>query len=190
MVVPWSRLVAINLIAEYGLATSAIAKGFSGYFGSLFGFQEDALRYRVNDFIDLDILSPLIILLLCTVLAWGIKQSAVSQNCIAISNLVTVVIVLGASIPFFNSDNLSPFIPKEFGLQGIFRASSIVFFSYLGFDAVATAAEEVRNPKRDVPIGIVGSILVCAFLFMGMSLGIVGMRRYGVIQSSGTLQQP
>lgn len=173
-----TRIAAINLAAEYALAASAIAKGFTSYFASIIGQKHGFLTIPISDIFEIDLLSFVIIVLLSLVLIWGIKQSSRVQNCIAMVNLITILVVLGATFPFFNSANMSPFIPKEFGYRGVFHAASVVFFSYLGFDTVATAAEEVKNPKKDVPIGIVGSIFISGFLFMAMALGIVGMRRY------------
>ena len=90
-------------------------------------------------------------------------------------NLLTIAIILAAGFPNTNDGNWHPFVPN--GLDGVFRASSIVFFSYIGFDGVATAAEEVKNPQRDLPIGIVGSLFIATILYVLMSLGITGMQK-------------
>lgn len=171
-------IAAINLIAEYSLASSTVAKGLAGYLATLFQMDSNALIYRVNHYFVIDVPAVILIVAIGLLLAKGIRESSTFQNCISAVNLLTVLVVLVAAFPFFKPDHFTPFLPAEFGLRGLYQASSIVFFSYIGFDGVATAAEEVKNPKRDLPIGIVGSILVCTVLFMGMSTAIVGMVDY------------
>ncbi|GMH36653.1 hypothetical protein BSKO_04526 [Bryopsis sp. KO-2023] len=182
-------IAAINLIAEYSLSSSTVAKGIAGYFASLCGLKTNAFIIEMNDYIVIDIPAIILIILICLLLAKGVRESSTFQNCISAVNLLTVFIVIGAAIPFFKADNLSPFLPPEFGYRGMFHASSIVFFSYIGFDGVATAAEEVKNPKRDLPFGIIGSISVCTVLFMAMGLSVVGMVKYNLIDENAPFSE-
>ena len=90
--------------------------------------------------------------------------------------LAAIVAFVIAAAPHANPDNLSPFTP--FGIRGVFSGASIVFFSYMGFDAVATSAEECKNPSRDLPIGIISSIAICMALYIAVSLALTAAVNY------------
>src|SRR4029079_18769835 len=114
----------------------------------------------------------------------GIRQSA-SVNGVVVAIKVTIVILVIAFGAFFvNTDNWHPYIPAntgtfgEFGISGILRASGIIFFAYIGFDAVSTAAQEAKNPQRDMPIGILGSLIICTVLYILMSAVLTGLVPY------------
>lgn len=168
---------AINLVMEYTLSCSSVSKGFTSYFATLLGLRADAFIITFDEapYIILDIGAFLLIAVLTIILVVGIKESAMFNNVVTGINVFTIVFILCFTFPFFKAENLTPFSP--FGTKGMFHAASVVFFSYVGFDAVATMAEEVRNPKRDLPIGIVGSMLICTAMYGGMSLAIVGVMR-------------
>jgi APA family basic amino acid/polyamine antiporter len=98
--------------------------------------------------------------------------------------LTIVVLVIAFGLPLIKSVNLTPFIPPntgtwgEFGWSGVFRATGVIFFAYIGFDAVSVAAQEARNPQRDMPIGILGSLILCTVLYILMSLTMTGLASY------------
>lgn len=123
-------------------------------------------------------------LLMTTLLVIGIKESARFNNVIVIVKLVIVLLVIGFGFMYVNRANWHPFIPPntgkfgEFGWSGVGRAAGVVFFAYIGFDAVSTAAQEAKNPQRDMPIGILGSLAICTVLYILMALVMTGLANY------------
>lgn len=122
-----------------------------------------------------------IIFIVTTLLVIGIKESATVNNFIVIIKVAVVLLFIGGAIRAINSANWQPFIPPSageghFGWPGILTGAGIVFFAYIGFDAVSTAAQEAKNPQRDMPIGIIGSLLICTVLYIlvsGIATGVV-----------------
>lgn len=171
------RLTAINLVLEYTLSCSGVSKGVSGYLATLLGLQSDALiiKFESCPYIILDFGALIVTALLTLLLVIGIKESSMFNNVVTGINVFTILFVIFFSMPFFKTENLTPFLP--FGVKGMFHGASVVFFSYVGFDTVATVAEEVKNPKRNLPIGIVGSIFACTAMYVAMALSIVGLMR-------------
>jgi APA family basic amino acid/polyamine antiporter len=114
----------------------------------------------------------------------GIKQSATVNGIVVAIKVTVVVAVIAFGAFYINPDNWHPYIPEntgkfgEYGISGILRASGIIFFAYIGFDAVSTAAQEAKNPQRDMPIGILGSLLICTLLYILMSAVLTGLVPY------------
>jgi APA family basic amino acid/polyamine antiporter len=184
------------LLLEYGLAASVVAVGWSGYVVSLLadigihvpaaltgpaGYPKElADGTTITTVFNLP--AFLICLLLALLLVVGVSESAKVNNLIVAIKVTVLVafIVVGGFLIMQNYDafapNWQPFIPEptgekgEFGWSGILRAASIVFFAYIGFEAVSTAAQEAKNPKRDMPIGIIGSLLVCTVIYILVSI--------------------
>ncbi|MEA3246280.1 MAG: amino acid permease [Gemmatimonadota bacterium] len=125
-----------------------------------------------------------LILFLTVLLVRGIKESATFNNIAVIIKTSIVVLVIVFGLMYVNTANWSPFIPPnageygKFGFSGIVRGSAVVFFAYIGFDAVSTAAQETRNPQRDLPIGILASLAVCTVLYILMALVMTGLVPY------------
>lgn len=123
-------------------------------------------------------------LLLTTLLVIGIRESARFNNIIVIVKVAIVLAVIGFGIRYINTANWSPFIPQNtgefghFGWSGILRGAGVIFFAYIGFDAVSTAAQEAKNPQRDLPIGILGSLVVCTILYILMAAVMTGIAHY------------
>ena len=123
-------------------------------------------------------------LLMTALLVIGIKESARFNNVIVIVKVIIVLLVIGFGFMYVNRANWHPFIPPntghfgDFGWSGVLRAAGVVFFAYIGFDAVSTAAQEAKNPQRDMPIGILGSLLVCTVLYILMALVMTGLAHY------------
>jgi APA family basic amino acid/polyamine antiporter len=126
----------------------------------------------------------LIVTLLTALLVKGIRESAIFNAVIVIVKVSVILAVIGFGIAFVNSANWTPFVPPntgkfgEFGWSGVVRGAAVVFFAYLGFDAVSTAAQESRNPQRDMPIGILGSLVICTVLYILVTLVITGVVNY------------
>ena len=126
---------------EYTLSSAAVARGFSAYLATLVG--QSPTFFIVNaGRLDLDFLALALVAALSSVLAWGTKQSSRFNIGVTCVNLIVIVFVVCAGMPYAMGDNFIPFAP--FGARGVFSAASVVFFSFIGFDTVATAAEEVR----------------------------------------------
>jgi APA family basic amino acid/polyamine antiporter len=129
---------------------------------------------------------PAIVLigLMTTLLVIGIKESARFNNFIVILKIAIVLLVIGFGFMYVNQANWHPFIPPNtgeyghYGWSGIVRGAAVVFFAYIGFDAVSTAAQEAKNPQRDMPIGMLGSLAICTVLYILMSLVMTGLANY------------
>ena len=125
-----------------------------------------------------------IIALVTLILVIGIKESATINAAIVVLKLAIIVTVIGVGACYVNADNWHPFVPAntgetgKFGWTGVLRASGVIFFAYIGFDAVSTAAQEAKNPKRDMPIGILGSLVLCTILYILVSLVLTGVVHY------------
>ncbi len=126
----------------------------------------------------------LLIGLMSTLLVIGIKESANFNNVIVIVKVLIVFLVIGFGFMYVNQSNWHPFIPANtgeyghYGWSGIVRGAAVVFFAYIGFDAVSTAAQEAKNPQRDMPIGILGSLAICTVLYILMALVMTGLANY------------
>jgi APA family basic amino acid/polyamine antiporter len=187
-----------NLVLEYLAAASTVAVGWSGYFVQLlsqFGipiprvFAVAPLAMPSLTEVSftgavLNLPAMLVIALATTMLVIGIKASAHFNGVMVAIKLAIVVLVIAFGLPLIMPDNLEPFVPPntgtwgEFGWSGVFRATGVIFFAYIGFDAVSVAAQEARNPQRDMPVGILGSLLICTVLYILMSLTMTGLANY------------
>ncbi|SDN38754.1 basic amino acid/polyamine antiporter, APA family [Fictibacillus solisalsi] len=172
-------LIGWDLMLEYLLATSAVATGWSAYFQSLiagFGLHLPAALASApgtgkGGIINLP--AVIIILIITTLLSRGIRESARVNNIMVFIKLAVIILFIVAGIGYVKPDNWTPFMP--FGFQGIVAGAATVFFAYIGFDAVATAAEEVKRPQRDLPLGIIWSLAICTALYIIVSLVLTGM---------------
>ena len=126
----------------------------------------------------------LLLVLVSTLLVIGIKESTRFNNIIVVVKLAIVLLVIGFGFKYINTANWHPFVPPNtgefgaFGWSGVLRASGVVFFAYIGFDAVSTAAGEAKNPQKDMPIGMLASLAICTVLYIAMALTITGMVSY------------
>lgn len=163
-------MLANNITIDEIRANPAMAKlveGFDAYAGApnIFG-----LRIIMD-------LPALVINILITALVYrGIKESRNASNLMVIVKIVIVLLVIFVGAFYVNTDNWSPFAPN--GVQGLLKGISAVFFAYIGFDAISTTAEECRNPQRDMPRGILYSIIICTILYVAIALVITGMVKY------------
>ena len=116
----------------------------------------------------------------------GITQSATANAIIVSIKVLVILLLLGFGAQYVDTQNWLPFVPENqggdrFGWEGVLRGASIVFFAYIGFDAVSTAAQEVKNPQRDMPIGILGSLFLCTLIYIAVSAVLTGMVPYTVL---------
>jgi basic amino acid/polyamine antiporter, APA family len=171
-----------DLILEYGVASSAVASGWSGYFqGLLGGFGIHLPKvltsaYNPADGTFIDLPAILIILFITFLLTQGIKKSAKFNTIMVIIKIAVVLLFIAVGVWYVEPSNWTPFMP--FGFDGVTTGAATVFFAYIGFDAVSTAAEEVKNPKRDMPIGIIASLAVCTVLYIVVSAILTGIVPY------------
>ncbi|HEY7681858.1 MAG TPA: amino acid permease [Gemmatimonadales bacterium] len=125
-----------------------------------------------------------LIVLISALLVIGIKESARFNNVIVVVKVTIVLLVIGFGFKHVNAENWHPFIPPNtgefghFGYSGILRGAAVIFFAYIGFDAVSTAAQEAKNPQRDLPKGILGSLAICTILYILMALVMTGVAHY------------
>ncbi len=139
----------------------------------------------VNGIINLP--AVLLIMALTTLLVRGVQESATFNNVMVFVKLAIVVLVIVCGFFFVKKSNWTPFIPPntgewgKFGVSGVLRGASVVFFAYIGFDAVSTAAQEAKNPQRDLPIGMIASLLICTVLYILMSLVMTGLAPYALL---------
>lgn len=147
-------------------------------------FSEHFFLVSTNTIINLP---AILIVTALTMLCYrGITQSTFVNSIIVAIKVTVILLFLAFAFRFINPSNWHPFIPPEegpgrFGTSGIFRAAVLVFFSYVGFDAVSTAAGEAKNPQRDMPIGILGSLLICTVLYIAMALTLTGIAPYQML---------
>ena len=184
-------IIGWDLILEYALTTSTVAIGWSGYFGKvleLIGVHlPQALTNAPLDGGIANVPAMVIVLLLSVVLSIGVSESARFNSVMVLIKLVTIAVFIAVALPHVNPANWTPFVPPQsidsagqshFGYSGILTGASLIFFAYIGFDAVSTAAEETVNPQRNLPIGILGSLLICTVLYIVVSGILTGVVHY------------
>lgn len=185
-----------NLVLEYIFGASLVAVGWSGYVVSFlkdFGIVIPAelcnapLTFKggwIATGAILNLPSVFIVTLITTILVFGIRESVRFNNIIVVIKIAVILLFIGFGISFINPENYVPFIPENtgepghFGWSGIFRAAGIIFLAFVGFDAVSTVAQESKNPQRDMPIGILGSLVIVTILYISVSLVLTGMVNY------------
>ena len=173
-------IVGWNLVLEYTVTCSTVASGWSGYVVGLLasgGIDLPATFTKVPEDGGLINLPAIFItMFLCILLVRGTKETVMINRILVFVKLAVIAIFFVIATPHVDPTNWDPFLP--FGYQGIASGAAIVFFAYIGFDAVATSAEEAKNPSRDLPIGILGSLFVCAILYFFVALVLTGIVPY------------
>ena len=180
------------LILEYAVATATVSIGWSGYLASILdGFFGVALPAAFTSAPDeggiANVPAMLIVLTLAGLLSWGVKESARFNGVMVFVKLATILAFIAIAGQHVNVDNWTPFIPERvidadghghYGLMGITTAAALIFFAYIGFDAVSTAGEECVKPQRDLPIGILASLGICTILYIIVSGILTGVVPY------------
>jgi APA family basic amino acid/polyamine antiporter len=209
-------IIGWDLILEFALAAAVVSVGWSGYAASLLDTLGLTLPAAIvsppgKDGGIVNVPAILLVLAVTTVLVLGVKISSRINAVVVAIKVSVVLLVIIAGLFFVKADNYTPFIPESqptgavegakaplmqvlfgiepvsFGWLGIFAAIAIVFFAYIGFDIVATTAEEARNPQRDMPIGLLGSLAITALLYAAVSLVVVGMQHYSELSEEAPL---
>ncbi|MDR2475961.1 MAG: amino acid permease [Bacteroidales bacterium] len=194
----WAWFIGWTLILEYLFACSSVAVGWSGYMTSLlqgWGYAIpphlsvatfDHLKSGEWVFTGSIINFPavFIIAIISAFLIGGIKQSAFINNIIVVIKVCVILLFIGFGISYIDTANWTPYIPEnagefgQYGWSGVLRGAGVVFYAYLGFDALSTAAQETRNPQRDMPRGILISLLICAVLYVLVTSVLTGIVNY------------
>ncbi|MFD9335123.1 amino acid permease [Streptomyces sp. NPDC060028] len=208
-------IIGWDLVLEFALGTAVVAVGWSGYVRSLMDnggvHLPAALQGPDVPGGTFDLLAFVLVLVLTAILVVGVKLSArITAVVVAIKVTVVLIVIIAGSF-FIKGSNYKPFVPEavpqkggsgldaplvqlifgyqptNFGVMGIFTAASVVFFAFIGFDVVATAAEETKLPQRDMPRGIIGSLVICTVLYVAVSLVVTGMQHYTELSTSAPL---
>jgi basic amino acid/polyamine antiporter, APA family len=176
----WAWIIGWDLILEYAFAIGAVAIGWSGYFANIMsniGITLPAMLTKApyaGGIVNLP--AMLIIALVTWINIKGVRQSSSVNNVIVAIKLAVVLLFIVLGFSNVNPANWHPFMP--YGWNGVFSGASVIFFAYIGFDAVSTAAEEVKNPQKDLPRGIILSLIICTVLYIIVSAILTGMVPY------------
>ncbi|EIJ78102.1 amino acid permease-associated region [Bacillus methanolicus PB1] len=174
-----------DLVLEYGLAASAVASGWSGYFKALlsgFGIHIPTALSSAYDPAKgtlIDLPAIIIVLLVTFLLSRGVKESVKFNSLMVIVKIAVVLLFIIIGVWYVKPTNWTPFMP--FGFSGVVTGAAVVIFAYFGFDAVSTAAEEVKNPQRNLPIGIISALMICTILYIVVSLILTGIVPYQLL---------
>ena len=206
-------IIGWDLVLELALGAATVSVGWSGYLNQLLGDLGIPLPTSIaGEEATVNIPAIAIALLMTGVLILGIKLSSRVTAVIVVIKVAIVLLVIVVGVFYVQAENYTPFVPpaepteaagsgltapliqtlfgftpSTFGVGGILAGAAIVFFAFIGFDIVATAAEETRNPKKDLPRGIIGSLVICTVLYVAVSLVVVGMQHYTELSSEAPL---
>lgn len=189
-------VVGWSLVLEYAVTSSAVAVGWSGYMVGLLNslgiHLPPVLLAGPHGGGWVNLPAVLITAAVTALLARGAKESATVNIVLVVIKIVALAVFVGITVTVLVPQNFTPFMPYGFvshsedgHVRGVMAAASIVFFAFFGFDAVSTSAEEVKNPRRDLTIGIIGSMVVCTFIYMIVAACAVGAWPYAEFAASG-----
>ncbi|MBZ5607466.1 MAG: amino acid permease [Acidobacteriia bacterium] len=185
-------IIGWDLILEYAFSNMSVAVGFSAYFNdildNLFGFHLPkelsqpifVEGQRTGAWFNLPAL--IVLLVLSYILVRGVRESATTNNTMVVIKVVAILLFVFGAMRAVNTANWHPFLPN--GYSGVLTGGAIVFFTYIGFDSVSTAAEECRRPQRDMPLGIIATLAVCALLYGGVSLVLTGIANWSTLDNA------
>ena len=193
-------IVGWALILEYSLVVSAVAVGWSGYATGFLGEMGFAIPHALANGPELggvvNLPAIFIIALVAALLMYGIRESATLNAILVVVKVLALIVFVAVTLPYFDSSHFHPFMPNGFPSHagvgadgkatqvGVMAASAIIFFAFYGFDAIATAAEETKNPGRDLKIGIVGSMLACVVIYLAVAAAAIGALSYSRFANS------
>jgi APA family basic amino acid/polyamine antiporter len=204
-IVAW--IIGWALVLEYAFGAATVAVGWSGYVTGFLHFFGVTIPFNptptghISLFgstipVQVDIFAMAAIVVITTVLVVGVRESANFNSTAVIIKVSVVLIFIGLAVSYAFAHwphmeaNWHPFIPKnlghfgEFGWSGIMRGAGVVFFAYIGFDAVSTAAQEARNPQKDMPFGILGSLIICTILYIIVAGLLTGLKPYSALNTA------
>ena len=191
-------IIGWDLILEYALSGATVAVGWSGYLVSFLRDLGIAFPPALTVAPNATAVAPdgsvvagvfnlpaaAIVLLVMALLVIGIRQSANTNTALVVLKTAVLILFVALGAAYVRRENLVPFIPPNtgefghFGVSGVFRGAAIMFFAYVGFDAVSTAAQEARNPQRDMPIGILASLFICTVIYIAVAIVLIGIVPY------------
>lgn len=190
-------IIGWDLVLEYALAAMTVSISWSRYFCIIMsdiGINlPQAWSACPADGGIFNVPATALIVLLSLILMRGTKGSSKFNDFLVILKIAVVLIFIFIGFKYISADNLTPFIPQntgvfgEYGWSGILRGAAIVFFAFLGFDAISTAAQETKNPRRNMPIGILGSLLICTILYMVFALVMTGVVDYHAYKGANSI---
>ncbi|KAI5077395.1 hypothetical protein GOP47_0007219 [Adiantum capillus-veneris] len=173
-------IAAGNIILEYVITGAAVSRSWTSYFTTLCNRDNaDDFRIQTNlvkDFSLLDPIAVVILLVAGAVATWSTRITSRLNWIASLANMGILLFVIIAGLTQANPSNMTPFLP--FGVRGVFKAASVLFFAYLGFDAVATMAEETKNPGKDIPLGLIGSMILATIFYCLMALTLSLMQTF------------
>lgn len=207
-------IIAWDLVLEFALGAAVVARGWSGYLQSSLGLHGSFWDSIMGEGSTVNLGAVFIVLVLGTVAAVGIKESKWVTNVLVITKVAVCLFVIVAGLFFIKMSNLTPFFPKavpsegggeelkqplwqwvsgvtpsSFGIAGVLVAAAVVFFAYSGFEAVANLGEETKNPGKDMPRGLIGTLLVCTFLYLAVCFVITGMVKYTALDEGAPISE-
>ncbi|MCX6630892.1 MAG: amino acid permease, partial [Candidatus Solibacter sp.] len=185
-------IIGWDLILEYAVSNMAVAVGFSAYLNdvldNVFGWHIPAKfagppivggQFTGNWF---NISALLVLMILTWILVKGVRESASTNNVMVLIKIAAILIFVFGASSAVDTSNWKPFAPN--GFPGVLTGAAIVFFTYIGFDSVSTAAEECRRPQRDLPFGIIMTLVICALLYISVALVLTGIARYDTLNNA------
>ena len=196
-------IIGWDLCLEYGMAASTVAVGWTGYFKEFLhnrlgvdipaAFAEAPVRHTIERgweatgaIVNLPAVG--IVAFLTALLVVGIRASATFNGFVVLLKVAVIILVIVFGLPLISAENLKPFVPDntgtfgQYGWSGVLMGAGVIFFAYIGFDSVSVAAQEAKNPQRDLPIGILGSLAICTVLYILMSLTMTGLAHYTTLK--------
>jgi APA family basic amino acid/polyamine antiporter len=190
-------IIGWDLILEYAVSNVAVAVGFSGYlkaqlsgFGIVLPDQWSSPVWAAGQWTGAYFNLPacLVVFFLTVLLVRGVRESAKTNNVMVLVKIMAIVIFVLVGATFVHPANWHPFAPS--GFAGVLAGGAIIFFTYIGFDSVSTASEEAKNPQRDIPFGIIASLIICALLYVSVALVLLGMMKYTTFGSGAAADAP
>lgn len=178
-------IAAGNILLESIVGRAAVARAWTSYLATLFNRPSDSLRIHTNladDFNQLDPIAVVIMLITATIGMISTKKASILNWTTSAVHFIVILFIIIAGFVHADSSNLTPFFP--YGAKGVFRAAAVVFFAYGGYDTIATMAEEVKNPSRDIPVGLLGSMSIVTVIYCLMALSLSVMQKYSEIDTN------
>jgi basic amino acid/polyamine antiporter, APA family len=184
-------IIGWDLILEYAVSNMAVAVGFSAYIDSLlntFGIHlptalsTPAYSPESGWALHFNLVGFLIVMVLTILLVIGIRETAGANNIMVGIKLLAILVFIVFASKYIHPENYKPFLPN--GWQGVLTGGAIVFFAYIGFDSVSTAAEECKNPRRDLPIGILLSLFICALFYVSVAVVLTGIQHWDQLRNA------
>ena len=191
-------IIGWDLVLEYAVGAATVASSWSGYLNELLKSFDIALPHMLTatpfDSVPgiLNLPAVFIVVIISMVLIRGTSESAWVNAIIVVIKVSIVIVFIALGLHYVQPANLEPLVPKNtgefghFGWSGVVRAAAVVFFAYIGFDAVSTAAQETKNPKKAMPIGILGSLIICTVLYIAFAYVMTGVAHYTMFNTGGS----